>query len=304
MTQCVICAREADNGYLCDNDFSKLASTLRQIEDEATVLDASPSFAQRTGPGGSSLASHRSPANLDVIVATDPRRGLMRWSAADDDDLKAFDPLGLDTTASVLETLASRADTVFEEGGFERPARATISGERDYLTRNLIWIASQPWVDEMVTEMRELLGQLQRTNHTQPDRPVGICQLPRFESICGGRIWQREEERVIWHQAEPGSDRCKRVRVKVSDGPAFCERCRNVWDDPTELNRLHLIEEQRLAELARPKTEDGRRMLTGQEMADKLGTSLANMRKIASRKGIRAVLGHYDPDLFAERMTA
>jgi Zn-finger nucleic acid-binding protein len=162
-------------------------------------------------------------------------------------------------------------------------------------------------------EVLELAARLGRVETVPAMRPVRVATDAQRQAAMaqirerlngGGRIWQREEERVIWHQAEPGSDRCKRVRVKVSDGPAFCERCRNVWDDPTELNRLHLIEEQRLAELARPKTEDGRRMLTGQEMADKLGTSLANMRKIASRKGIRAVLGHYDPDLFAERMTA
>jgi Zn-finger nucleic acid-binding protein len=282
-------------------DFGRLTSMLRDIEDEAAVLDAVPSMAQRTGPGGSGLASHRAPANLDVIVAGDPRRGLMRWASADDNDLKAFDPWGLDDTGSVLETLDSRARTVEEESGEPLPATATISGTRDYLTRNLQWIARQPWVDEMFQELRDLLTQLQRTNRTQPDKAVGICHLPRFQSTCGGLIWQREEERTIWRQAEPGSDRCKRVRVKVSDGPAYCERCRNVWDDPNELNRLHLIEEQRLAELARPKTEDGRRMLTAQEMADQLRVSVNAVRIIASRKRIPNVRGHYDPDEFGER---
>jgi Zn-finger nucleic acid-binding protein len=290
--QCVICAREAERGYLDEVCFGRLASMIRQIEDEAAILETIPSMAIRSGAGGGSLASHRSPAVLDAIVARDPRRGTGRigWDDAD--------PWGLDDTASVLETLDSRCRTVHEEGGFDLPA-PNVAACRDFLTRNLDWIARQPWIDEMFKEFLKLLIQLQRTNKTQADRPVGICHLPRFESTCGGRIWQREQERMIWRQADEGSDRCVRVKVKVSDGPAYCERCRAVWDDPKELARLELIEEQRKAEALRPRTADGRDMLTAQELVDRgYVSSVSNVRVKAHRLGVSAVHGHYDPDPF------
>lgn len=298
MSACVICAKEAEHGYLDAECYGRISSVLRQIEDEAAILEAVPSMAQRTGAGGGSLASHRSPAVLDAIVARDPRRGLMRWASDD------FDPWGLDDTASVLETLSSWCRTVNEENGEPLPA-PDISCAREYLTRNLPWITRQPWVDELWTSVRDLLGQLKRTNKTQDDRPVGICQLPRYESICGGRIWQREQDRFIWRQAEPGSDHCRRVKVRINDGPAFCERCRATWDDPKELNRLHLIEEQRQAEAARPKTEDGRRMLTAQELVEQgYVSSVSNVRVKAHRLGLASVKGHYDPNGFVDKATA
>lgn len=293
-TACVICARDAEQGYLCANDYGRLGAVLRQIEEETAILDATPSMQQRTDSGGGGLPSQRSPIRLDALVALDPRRGLMRWASDD------FDPWGLDDTASVVETLFSRARTVEEESGETMPP-PTVSGLRDYLTTQLPWIARQPWVDEMFIEMRELLGQLQRTNKTQDEKPVGLCHLPRFESTCGGRIWQREQERYLWRQAEPGSDRCVRIKVKVSDGPAYCERCRATWDDPKELDRLHLIEEQRKAELARPRTHDGRRMVTEAEAAALVGKKLRTFRVWAWRNGIKAISGHFDPEWFGER---
>jgi Zn-finger nucleic acid-binding protein len=135
----------------------------------------------------------------------------------------------------------------------------------------------------------------------------------RGESTCGGRIWQREQERHIWRQAEPGSDRCLRVKIKASDGPAYCERCRAVWDDPKEMDRLRLIEEQRQAEAearrkaeaARPSTEDGRKMLTARELVEAgYVTSISNVRVKAHRRGASAVRGHYDPEWFRDKATA
>lgn len=289
--KCVLCARDAEHGYLDVECYGRLLSTLRQIEDEAAILQAVPSIAQRTGFGSGGLPSHRSPAILDAIVARDPRRGLMRWS-------EDFDPWGLDDTASILETLDSWARTTSEESGEALPA-STVSNLREYLTTNLPWIARQPWVDEFWLAVRDLLSQLKRTNKTQDDRPVGFCHLVRFDNICGGRIWQREQERYIWRVA---GDRCVREKRKIHDGPAFCERCRATWDDPKELDRLHLIEEQRKVEAKRPKTEDGRGMLTAHELVDRgYVSSVSNVRVKAHRLGVTSVKGHYDPERFGER---
>ena len=290
--KCVLCARDAEHGYLDVECYGRLLSTLRQIEDEAAILEAVPSFAQRSGGGTGSLPSHRSPVILDAIVARDPRRGLMRWSSDE------FDPWGLDDTASVLETLDSWCRTVNEESGETLPDRPSVSGAREYLTANLPWIAGQPWVDEFWIAVRDLLSQLKRTNKTQEDRPVGFCHLVRFDNICGGRIWQREQERYVWRVA---GDRCVREKRKINDGPAFCERCRATWDDPKELDRLHLIEEHRRLEAARPKTSDGRRMLTVKELAKQEKTTDNAIRLRLSKAGARAVRGHYDPAALEER---
>lgn len=299
---CLICAREPEHGYLDAECYGRIISVLRQIEDEAAILEAIPSMAQRTGSGGGSLASHRSPAVIDAIVARDRRRGLMRWSAMDGDDLKAFDPMGLDDSASIVETLDSWCRTVEEESGEALPVTATVSGAREYLTNNMPWIARQPWVDEFWIAVRDLLSQLKRTNKTQDDRPVGFCHLIRFDNVCGGRIWQREQERFIWRVA---GDRCVREKRKISDGPAFCERCRATWDDPKELDRLHLIEEKRQAEAKRPKTADGRPMLTAQELvAQGYVSSVSNVRTKAHRLGVVSVKGHYDPNGFVDQATA
>jgi hypothetical protein len=285
-TGCVICGADRTQGYLCAKCYPRLSSMLREIEDETAILETVPSFAQRTGGSSGSLPSHRAPAVLDAIVARDPRRGTGRIAYDD------HDPWGIDNTASVLETLHSRARTVREDLEYAPPARVTVSGERALLTDELPWIARQAWVDEMWFEVHDLLAQLKRTNKTQDDRPVGLCHLIHFGSVCGGRIWQREQERHIWRV---NRDRCERVKLKINDGPAYCERCRAQWDDPKELDRLHLIEEQRKAELARPKTSDGRRMLTVAELAAQHRTTENAIRLRLSKAGARAVSGHYDP---------
>lgn len=295
---CVIrCGREAEFGYLCAEHYSRLSAILRDIEDEASVLDTVPSMQQRTGSGGGGLPSHRAPAILDAIVARDPRRGTGRigWDDAD--------PWGIDDTASVLETLHSRARTVRDEAEVEPPATVTISGERDFLSSRLLWIANQPWIDEMFDEMADLLGQLKRTNKTMPDRPEAYCDLPRFESTCGGRIWRREERRMVWQQAEPGGVVCRRVPVKVNDGVAYCDRCHATWDGPA-LHRMHLIEEQRQVEAKRPRTDDDRPMLTAQEIANLNGVSVNAVKLKLSRNGARAVKGHYDPEWYSAKATA
>lgn len=281
---CLICGGEPEFGYLSAACFTRLASMLRQIEDETAILETIPSMQQRTGSGGG-LASHRSPAILDAIVARDPRRG----------SGPVADPWGIDNTASVLETLHSWARMVQDEAGFPAAATVTVSGERDYLTRNLHWIARQAWVDEMFREISDLLKQLQRTNKTSDDKPIGLCHLPRYDSTCGGRIWQREQERPLWRVKD---DRCDREKVKVSDGPAYCERCRNTWDDPADLARLRLIQEQREAEAARPRTADGRLMLTEEEAAKHLGKKVKTFRVWAWRNGIKPHAGHYDQEWF------
>lgn len=295
---CVIGRRphEARRGYLCEGHFTHLSTMLRLIEDEAAILDTRPSMAVQPGGGSGVLASERSPAVLDAIVARDPRRGLVHWASDD------FDPWGLDDTRSVLETLHSIARTVREDRQLAPPAKVTISGERDFLTRQLDWLAGREDIDERYGEIRELLGQLQSTNKSRPESAAGRCFLSgdREDGTCGGRIWRRESKHYVWRVA---ADRCVWDIVDVNDGPAYCERCGQEWDG-ADLDRLNLILEQQQREASRPRTEDGRPMLTQQELMAELGMTWVNVRVIIHRKRLVSVDGHYDPDHFRRKASA
>lgn len=208
--QCVIGQREhaAHVGYLCRGHLEKLGGILRDIEDEALHLDARPSMAIRTGSGGGSLASERSPARLDVLVHNDPRSRLAGtrlpgpacpqcWHDSCTDIrawLDAYDA-GAGELRSILDVLGSWAALVREERDFVPPDTVTLTGERDLLSRQLEWVAEQPWVDEAYDDLRKLLVQLKGSNGTNPVRKkaVGICPTLLDEGECGGRLWPNEE---------------------------------------------------------------------------------------------------------------
>src|SRR5207253_7958015 len=125
---------------------------LREVEDEATMLDARPSISQRIGSGHGSLPSERAPAKLNVLVHTDHRRGTGK-SETDDDANAGGD------TLPILDVLHSWARVVREERDLQPPDTVTVSGERDLLTSHLDWVAGQPWVDEAYADVRRLLSQ-------------------------------------------------------------------------------------------------------------------------------------------------
>lgn len=284
-TGCVVHSKpaEARHGLLCEAHFTRLSTMLRDVEDEAAILSAVPSLAIRTGSGGGSLASTRTPARLNVLVHTDRRRGTGKSETEDD-------ALAAGQTLPILDVLSSWARIVREEcptlrrrerGLDPGPDWLTVTRERDVLTRNLEWVAEQPWCDEMYTDIRQLLSQLRAANGTQPEKPVGRCYLPNDTGLCDGPIW-----------------------VDDAAGHAHCGRCRQTWDG-AQLAMLSFELERAKAEASRPKTENGRRMLTAEELvAQGYVSSVSNVRVKAHRAGIVSVDGHYDPEAFGERMTA
>ncbi len=282
---CVLGSRphRADPGLLlCAAHLDRLANTLRTIEDEAIHLETRPSMAIRYDHGGGGLASERSPARIDALVLRDRRRGTGIPRSGEPD------VWGYDETPSVLETLHSWARVVREERDLGVPASVTITGERDTLSRHLSWAAAQPWIDEMHDDLRKLAAHLKRVNGTQPDRPVGRCYLPvesyaggqpngsvRLDGTCNGPVW-----------------------VDDAAGHAHCGACRSTWDGPQLALLKHALDQARL-EAARPRTADGRRMLTAAELvAAGIVSTVSNVRVIAHRLGAPAVSGHYDPALF------
>lgn len=290
--QCVVHSKpaEARHGLLCIAHFDRLADMLREIEEESAILSAVPSMAIRTGSGGGSLASTRAPARLDVLVHLDSRRGTGK-SETDDDQHAAGQ------TLPVLDVLHSWARVVREERGLSDSGAVTISGERDVLTRALDWIAGQPWVDEMFGEVRQLVGQLKAANWHRPDRPYSRCPSVINGQNCTGEVWLRDEVQAVWRVYV---DRCAQ-NWEPAPGAAVCDTCHSTWATDADKARLKRMVDDMAAELARPRTEDGRRMLTAEELATDLRCTVNTVRIIVSRKRIPNVRGHYDPESFDDR---
>lgn len=262
---CVIGAKphQADVGYLCERHFQQLGHMLRDIEDEAIQLEVRPTLAVSYDQSSGGLASEQSPIRITAKALRDPRRGTGVTRGRD------LDELAWDSTPSALETLHSRARTVREERHMSVPtvtvildrdkrpeglagpicarfcghdscgpwitdtvlAPATLSGERDLLTRQLPWIAAQPWVDEFHDELRSLLSALRRANNTV-QRSVGVCEsLQPDGSMCDGDVWDvliRPDGSIERGSGHAGRD----------DEPGFrCGKCRRVWTG-TEAVRL------------------------------------------------------------------
>lgn len=329
VTGCVVCTkpREAHIGLLCTAHHQRLAEILRAVEEEAILLDSRPSMAQRPGFGGGGLASEKVPALLSVIAYRDRRT--KRWEPETEPSYippppKSIGPwcllcdhetctawragrrrdlhddehdAGSAALASVLEEIHNWARLTREERGLSAPPTVTVTGERDLLSRQLDWVAEQPWVDEMFNDMRKILGQLQEANKTKPERPAGSCFLLTETGVCGGKIWRRETQQQAWRAL---ADRCVAESVKTADGPAYCDTCGQEWDG-ADLDRLNLILEQAKREAARPTTEDGRRMLTVEEMAAERSSTHNAIRLRLSKVGARAVDGHYDPTVLDKR---
>ena len=268
------CKRAPTVGYVCAGHFARLGDTLTALRTEVDNLSAVPSMQAKSGRGGG-LASHRSPARLDVLVHTDRRRG-----SPDLSDASRADPLAYDQTPSVLETLHSWARMVREERGLDVSGPATIATERETLSRHLEWICHQPWVDEAYRDLTNLLGALRSANGTAPEKPSGRCYLPDETTgtgTCDGPIWLDE-----------------------ASGHASCGRCKQTWDGP-QLAMLSYEMKRARAEAARPRTEDGRPMLTAEELVARgKVSSVSNVRVIAHRRGRVSVAGHYDPQWFGK----
>ena len=251
----------AEVGNLCRGHYGRLSDTIRDIETQTLELSAVPSMAVVSGRGGS-LASHRSPARIDVLTLTDRRRNAAGLGAD-------WDHTRYDDTPEVLDTLGSWARMAREERGFTMTGHATVVSESETLTRNLEWLAEQHWVDEMYDDLRKLLTVLKRVNGDPDDKPAGRCYLPQADGVCGGAIWI---DSVAAHAA--------------------CGRCGQTWDGR---QITHLYEQLMLDRI--PVTADGRRMVTPTELAKQHGVPVATIRVWAHRAGMTSTLGYYPPDL-------
>ena len=301
MTTCIAtegCQSGAVIGNVCVNHYDQLSQMLADLETEAAILSAVPSMQIRMDAGRGSLASERAPVRLDVLVHTDPRRGTGR-SETDDDALAAGE------TLSILDVLHSWARIVREERGLTDSGPVTVTGERALWVRHLDWIVAQPWIDEAFTDIRQLTGQLKAANGHRADRPYSRCPVATHTGSCSGAVWVRDELQPVWRRY---SDRCAQT-WEQAPGAAVCDTCNSVWATEGEKARLkRMVEDQRAQaarEALRPRTEDGRPMLTAEELiARGHVSSRVNVRVKAHRLGVVSVDGHYDPQWFSDKATA
>ena len=170
---------------------------------------------------GGALASQLAPARLEAIAASDPRRGAVHLS-----DFSRGDDLAYDDTASTFDVLHGWAERVRTERTLVRPvvdvvlrmpgsreagpvcarpcihhtcqgmadwrswpAPLTVATEREVLTRQLDWIATQPWITALRSSLGRLRVQLRAHNGTGDPKPVVTCPLPAEDAdVCGGPL--------------------------------------------------------------------------------------------------------------------
>ena len=262
---------EPISGRLCEHHFDTLGRILRDIEREAaptqvtesdrllTNLELAPSMQIDWNSSGGALASELSPVRLNALVHRDTRHGLGDWE--DEDDRHAAGH-----AVSVLVVLHAWADQVRRDHHLTRPtvtvrlgwlharrgpvcghpcghdtcgtwvtdtitAQPTITGERNLLTRQLDWIAGQPWVGDMYADLRQLRDQLRRANGTNPDDPLpGRCPNLIDGRECNGPLWPVKPLHTsgqVWTGGAPSAIRCS--------------ACTQRWEGPSALARLALI---------------------------------------------------------------
>lgn len=285
------CQRRALHGHLCGGHWERLSAMLRDVEDESAVLSSVPSMQSRPGNRGASLASERSPAKLEAVVANDPRRG------KPSKDVDHYDPWAFDDTASVLDVLHGWGRIIREERRITPPEQITVSGEVDLWVRQLEWIVEQPWIDEAYGDVTRLLGQLRAANGHRAERPYSKCPRDIDGDLCPGEVWVQDEMQAVWRRY---SDRCQQT-WEQAPGAAVCDTCGASWVTESDKARLKLMVEEAAREAARPRTEDGRRMLTAQEMVDAgLVRTKSAVKTAYSRLGLVSTAGHYDPAIFSK----
>lgn len=314
--RCAIGQREhkADHGYLCDNHETILRNTLREIEFEAEHLNPAPSMAIVLGNGHSGLASERANSRLNVLAMNDKRTiahgarpagpachscwhdtcmVIRRWQ-------DAFDAQAIELM-SVLGTLHHWGLTVRTSRKMAGPTHITITGERDWLDRQLTWCVEQPWVGDMYSDLRTLLGQIQGANATGPDKPYCACPVLTDGQPCRGEVWVQDRLQPVWRVYR---DRCSATWEKAP-GAAVCDTCGANWATDADKARLKRMVRDAAAELLRPRTDDGEPMLTTAELVARgIVSSAANVWVIAHRNGAVSKGGYYDPRLFATRLPA
>lgn len=125
------------------------------------ALDPSPSSGAGEGRRGPGFHS-KPPLNLHVAALRDPRTL----------------PEVLGDPHNALALLHAWANFTRRERGQELPRRCTLAAETQYLLANLDYITRQPWITELVAQLRVVQAQLRAATGEPNPRPVSYCIAP------------------------------------------------------------------------------------------------------------------------------
>ena len=126
--------------------------TLSYIVEGFDHLD--PRNRERGGNGRSTAPlSWREPADLDVLVLTDPRTG-------------------------VLAVLMHWAGRIRHGLRLEHVAQRSVSTEAALIEQHWAWALTQPWAPQMGAELAALADRIHEIRHGVPVRPCPVCGEP------------------------------------------------------------------------------------------------------------------------------
>lgn len=176
---CLVCERQSHR-HACERCTATSRTHLRHVELYLAWLGCSALMAPGRGGQYGRLApgyGSRSPGRGDdVLVLLDPRSSANALGP-DDEDSPGWSALG---------TLRGMADHVrrYRDEAPLGTAPVQVWRELGYLLGTLEWCAMQPWVPDLLADVRELHGQVRALAGDAP-RSLGSC----LEVGCDGRVY-------------------------------------------------------------------------------------------------------------------
>lgn len=173
--------RLTESGYLCDPCRDRLDSWLANTgipEDYALLGFVALPGSVEKAPGSKTgkRADPPAPVRVEVLDLVDDRQG---WRSD-----------GTTDGRGVLGLIESWGRLVREERGMRIPtAPATLTGECAFLHKQLDWLCSRPWIDEMYHEIRAAARELSTAIGYPWPQPIGRCP----ELDCGEPLWMPPE---------------------------------------------------------------------------------------------------------------
>lgn len=162
--------RAIDGGYICDGHLGELRTLVVEMADKADDLD------RANGPGGKRTGTSDG-ITIDLGVA--------------------------EHRSQMAGVVASWCRLVMEERGITAPDSPDLTHTVPWLTRHIDWCAAQPWVDEMLLELRQVAG-----------RAVGLTDIPSRRIPLG--------EQCLTHA---DGERCAGAVTIVIRGDDWSARC-------------------------------------------------------------------------------
>jgi len=170
--RCSCCwQHDAGHRHACTHCVTQMRQWLRDLDDYATILTATPEPAPSptTGSIGAAFGS-RPPIDVRIATYLDPRSGAGAavWRLRDPRDMDD-EPI-----RSLPGSIHGIAQWLRSEHDESEPTHWTLASELGYLRSRVDGCAIQSWVNELYDDLRELHRQGRSFAHDVP-RPLGHC---------------------------------------------------------------------------------------------------------------------------------